>query len=332
MKTNIEIVIFMMASLFLLPSRFCEASFFEMNLKQASLYTPGNINLTMKLTDAAKIENNYKFKVSIFLTGTLIREQTVEASGKEPVSFELNVPEVFAKTQGRCRCELLLENDFLEAQEVPLLLWPAIQPYEQQTLMNTEIWVYDTSGKLLDLFRKMEVKVVDATFKAARDFGRPDIVFAGEDTDPNNMQILANSISSLKLQPVVIYLKQKQFLKEAKLEVPSKENISQKVKCDLESPLLSGLNLRDILSLVEDASYLKSRKEDNKERYIKSVVTEEKQDENSIYTYLCTAQKDSYITIYCQLPVTTGSDPRSVVLLKNMLRYAQSENYKIKTK
>ena len=332
MKANMKILIFTMTSLSLLHAQLCKASFFEMNLKQDSIYTPGKINLTMKPTDEAKIENNYKFRVSFFLTGTLIREQIIEANREKPVNFELAVPEVFDKTEGRCRCELLLENNFLEAQEVPLLLWPEIEPYKKETLSSPEIWVYDTSGKLLDIFRKMEVKVTDATFKTARDFGKPDIVFVGENTDPNNMQILENSISSVNLPPVVIYLRQKQFLREAKIEVPTENIKSQNVKCDMESSLLRDLNLSDMLNLVDNASYLKSKKEDNKERYIRSFVTEEKQDENNIYSYLCTAQMDSSRTVYCQLPVTTGDDPRSVILLKNMLKYAESENYRIKTK
>ena len=326
-----KILLFMLASSLLLPAQLCKASFFEMNLKQDSLYTPGNINLTMKLTPAAKIENNYKFKVSIFLTGTLIREQTIEAAGEKHVSFKLAVPEVFDKTQGRCRCELLLENDFLEAQEVPLLLWPAIEPYKQQTQMNTEIWIYDTSGKLLDLFRKMEVKVVDATFKTARDFGKPDIVFVGEDTDPNNMKILTDSISSLKLQPVGVYLKQKQFLKEAKIEVPTEKNMSQTVLVSRDNPFITGFDARDIMSLVNNANYLKIKKEDT-DRTIFSYVYEVTEDEKFFCSYLCTSKKDNQLTIYCQLPITAGSDPRSVVLLKNILRYAESENYRIKTK
>ena len=100
----------------------------------------------------------------------------------------------------------------------------------------------------------------------------------------------------------------------------------------MESALLHDLNLSDILSLVDSTNYLKSKKEDNKDRYIQSFVTEEKEDNNNIYSYLCTAKKDNQTAIYCQLPVTTGDDPRSVILLKNILRYAESENYRIKTK
>ena len=91
MKAKMKISIFILVSLLLFPTHLCKASFFEMNLKQASIYTPGKINLTMKPTDSAKIDNDYKFRVSIFLTGTLIREQTIAANREKPVGFELDV-------------------------------------------------------------------------------------------------------------------------------------------------------------------------------------------------------------------------------------------------
>lgn len=330
MKTNIKIII-LFVTLFFLPPSFCKASFFEMSLKQDSMYTPGNINLNMKLTDEAKIEDNYQFKVSIFLAGTLIREQTIKADKGKPVDFALSVPEVFNRTEGRCRCELLIAGSFLEAKEVPVLLWPAIAPYKKETLMNTEIWVYDTSGKLLEIFKKMEVKVVDATFKTARDFGKPDIVFIGENTDPNNMQIVVDSINSVKTEPVVIYLRQKQFLREIKIEVPSENNLSKNIGLMKTNEFMEGLDFRDSTTLANDSHYLKIMKGETG-RLITSYVDENIKDEKNYYSYLCTIRQKDHVEIYCQLPVTSGSDPRSVVLLKNILNYTASVINKIKAK
>ncbi len=329
MKTKRTILFFIIVSSYFLPLQLCKASYFTMNMKQDSIYTPGNINLTMNITNKTIFESGYKFKVSIFLTGTLIREQTITAEREKPVDFELAVPEVFEKTEGRCRCELLSRNDFLEAQEVPLFLWPEIKPYSQEFIRNKEIWIYDTSGKLLDLFRKMEVKVVDATFKTARDFGKPDIVFVGENTDPNNMQILVNSINSAKAQPVVIYLKQKQFLKESKIEVPADQNISKTVVLSRDNAFMIGFDMHDIMSLANNAGYLKIKKNDT-DRAIHSYVYEVTKDENNFYTYLCTIHQKDQLTIYCQLPVTSIDDPRCAVLLKNILLYAESTINEIK--
>ncbi|MBN1974854.1 MAG: hypothetical protein JW787_14535 [Sedimentisphaerales bacterium] len=330
MKAKMKIIIFFMSS-FLLPVSFCKASFFVMNLKQDSIYTPGNINLTMKLTEEAKIENNYQFKVSIFLTGTLIREQTIKADREKPVNFELTVPEVFDRTEGRCRCELLIAENFLEAQEVPLLLWPSIGPYKQERIKNTEIWVYDTSGKLLELFGKMDIKVVDATFKTARDFGKPDIVFVGENTDPNNMQILADGITSAKTEPVLIYLRQKQFLKESKIEVPTDNNLSKTIGLIKTNVFMAGLDFRDVTTLANNSHYLKIKKDDA-DKIIRSYVDEVIKDEKNLYSYLCTIRQKNQVVIYCQLPVTDGNDPRSAVLLKNILNYTESVINEIKAK
>lgn len=331
MKTNKTITIIMLMSSFFLPLQLCKASFFVMNLKQDSMYTPGNMTLAMKVTNEAIFESGYKFKVSIFLTGTLIREQTITADRETPVNFELAIPEIFERTEGRCRCELLVGDKFIEAQEVPLLLWPEIEPYPQESIKDKEIWIYDTSGKLLDLFKKMEVKVVDATFKTARDFGKPDIVFVGENTDPNNMQILANSITSAETEPVVIYLKQKQFIRESKIEVPAGQNTSKTVLLSKDNAFMTDFDMRDITSLANNAGYLKIKKDDT-DRVIHSYVYEVKKDENNFYSYLCTIRRKDQLTIFCQLPVTSIDDPRCVVLLKNILQFAEREIKEIKTK
>ncbi|MBN2589278.1 MAG: hypothetical protein JXA96_05425 [Sedimentisphaerales bacterium] len=330
MKTNMTILIFMIVSLFFLPLQLCKASYFTMNLKQDSIYTPGQISLAMNINDETPFDSGYKFKISIFLTGTLIREQTINADRGKPVDFELSVPEVFERTEGRCRCELLIGDNFIEAQELPLLLWPEIAPYKKDTQLNAEIWVYDTSGKLLNLFKKMEIKVIDATFKTARDFGKPDIVFVGENTDPNNMRILDNSLIAANTEPAVIYLKQKQFLKENKIDVVIENKKSQTIIITRTNMLLTGLNYHDILTLANNANYIKIKQ--NSDMIIHSEINESIKNADNIYSYLLTQQENNQVRIYCQLPVTSIDDPRCVVLLKNILQYAESTINEIKAK
>ncbi len=322
----------MIMSSFFLPLQLCNASYFTMNLKQDSIYTPGNINLIMNVTNEAIFESGYKFKVSIFLTGTLIREQIISADREKPVDFKLAVPEVFERTEGRCRCELLIGDNFLEAQELPLLLWPEIAPYKTDTEFNAEIWVFDNSGKLLDLFKKMEVKVVDATFKTARDFGKPDIVFVGENTDPNNMRLLANSITAANTEPAIIYLKQKQFLKENKIEVVTGREKVKNITLTRSSTLLPGLYFSDIFILANNSDYLKFIIEEDSDSIIHSEINENIESENNIYSYLFTVRQRNQAKIYCQLPVTSIDDPRCAVLLKNILQYTESEINEIKAK
>lgn len=322
-------------AIYLLPLPLCGASFFEMSLRQDSIYTPGKVNLTMKLTGKAKIEGRYQFKVSVYMAGTLIRKQTLTVTKKEPAVFELMFPDVYTRTDSRCRSELFIGGLFIEAQEKPLTLWPPIAPYQEESIKNKEIWTFDISGKLQELFSDLEVEAVDATFQAARDFGTPDIVFIGQCLDPNNMRLITRCLMSLETKPVIVFLRQKQFLRNAKIEIPTENNRSQSVECDADCPLLSSLNLHDVMNMVDGATYVKIKKEkDDKAGSINSYVTERVKDKKSIYSYLCAVKEKGRVTIYCQLPVTDDNDPRYAVLLKNLLRLTDriSDSRKNQTK
>ena len=323
MNKQIQIIVLVFAALLFSQPR-CEGAFFEMSLEQDAIYTPGKIHLSMKLTEAAKFEGNYQFKISMSVANTLVREQTLKATREEPLTYELTFPEVFDRTQGRCRCELFIGKDFIEAREKPFTLWPQISPYPQDSIKEKEVWTFDTSGKLQDLFDRLEVKVIDATFQPARDFGSPDIVFIGQHIDPNRVRLVTKRLISVEPKPVIIYLKQKQFLREAKLEIPAENNHPQNVKCDLNSPLLNGLSLRDLMNMTDSAAFIKIKKEKDSDRAINSYVTENVKDEKNIYSYLFTVVEKGQHAIYCQLPVTDGNDPRYAVLLKNLLKFANN--------
>ncbi len=329
MNKQIKIFIYLFAALFFSLQQ-CEGSFFEMSIEQDAIYTPGKINLTMKLTDRAKFGGPYHFEVSMYITGTLFRKQILKTDQNEPVNYELDFPEVFDRTNCRCRCELFIGKDFIEAREKPFTLWPSLASYPGESVKNKQIWTFDTSGRLQELFNKLEVKIVDATFQAARDFGSPDIVFIGQHTDPNNMRLITKRLVSVEPKPVIIYLKQKQFLKETKVIVPLENNISQTVMCSRDNLFLLDLNFHDVLSLVDKADYLKIRKDENADKTIRSFIYEQVQDEKNIYSYLLTIRDKEQYSIYCQLPVTDSNDPRYAVLLKNILSVADSISDEIK--
>ncbi|MBA7688970.1 hypothetical protein ES703_97461 [subsurface metagenome] len=66
MKTRTTVVCRAVISIYLLLPQPCRGSFFEMTLKQDSIYTPGKMNLTMKLTSKAKISGGLKSSVCSF--------------------------------------------------------------------------------------------------------------------------------------------------------------------------------------------------------------------------------------------------------------------------
>jgi len=293
-----------------------------MTLRQNSIYAPGKMNLTMKSTNKAKIEGDYRLKVSIYVADTLVRKQTLPVTKKKPALFELTFPDVHSKTDVRCRAELFIDGQFIEAKAKPFTLWPPIAPYSKESISSKVIWTFDTSGKLQKIFRDLEIEATDAAFQAARDFGTPDIVFIGQYVDPKNMHVITHHLMFVETKPVIIFLRQKQLLKNAKLEIPEENNRSKSVVCDPNSPLLQGLTKHDVMSMVDDAIYVKIKRKKDKGRSIGSYVTEVMKDKKNIYSYLCTIKEKDQVTIHCQLPVTDGDDPRFRILFKNLLKFA----------
>lgn len=297
------------------------ASFFEMTLERDSIYTPGKMNLNLKLTDKAKIESEYQFQVGVYVTGRLMRKQILQVTKTEPVVFDLTFPEVHSKTDVRCRVELFINDQFVETAEKPLLLWPSLAPYAEKP-KDKVIWVFDIQGRLQNIFDDLEVDAVDATFQAARNFGTPNIVFIGQNLDPNSMHVITDRLAPVDNKPVIIFLRQKQLPKNNNINIPEENNRSVNVACDLNSPLLKGLNKLDVMHMVNSATHIKVKKQKDKNRTIKPFVNEISEDNNYIYSYLISVRDKEQVTIYCQLPVTNGEDPRYVVLLQNLLELA----------
>lgn len=297
------------------------ASFFEMTLERDSIYTPGKMNLNLKLTDKAKIESGYQFQVGVYVAGTLVRKQILPVTKTEPVVFELTFPEMQNKTDVRCRVELLINSQFVEAAEKPLLLWPLLTPYAEKP-KDKVIWVFDIHGRLQKIFDDLKVDVVDATFQAVRNFGTPNIIIIGQDLDPNSMRVITDRLATIDNKPVIIFLRQKQLPKNSNIDIPKENNHSINVACDLNSPLLKGLNKLDVMHMVDSSIYIKVKKRKDKDWAIEPFVSEIFKDNKYIYGYLINVRDKEQVTIYCQLPVTDSDDPRCILLLQNLLELA----------
>ena len=218
------------------------------------------MNLTLKLTDKAKVEGDYKFQLSIYVADRLLRKQTLPVSKEKAADFELEFSATRNRTGVRCRAALLLNGQFVEAKEKPFILWPPLEPYSEKPIDKT-IWLFDNTGSLQKLFEDLEVEKVDATFQAARYFGLPDIVFIGQDTEPNNMLIITERLLSIDVKPVTIFLKQKQLPDSNSIIIPKENNESKNVSCDTNSPFLQYLTKRDIIDMVDEANYIRIKKQ-----------------------------------------------------------------------
>lgn len=322
MKVNsiITYLMLLMTHLLLLP--FCQgASFFKMALERDSIYTPGQTNLSLELGPKATLEGAYIFQVSVFVTDKLTRKEILQATKTEPAVLELAFPRINDKTVVRCRAELYVDGEFVEAEEKPLTLWPLPEKPSKE-LINKVIWVFDISGQIQKIFDGLEVKVIDATFQPARNFGKPDIVFIGENLDTNSMRTITDRLALVDDKLVTIFLKQNQLLKNSIVEIPKENNHSENMACDFDSPLLDKLGRFDLMNMAEGANYVKVKKQKNEKWSIESRVTEMVQDQENIYSYLMVIKQRKKATIYCQLPVNDAENPRCGTLLNNLLRFA----------
>ncbi len=321
MKANVATICFIRILLSGFLPQSCEASFFDMALKEDSIYTPGKLKLSLKLTNETKIKGNYKFQVSIFTADILTRKQSMAVTADKPAVFELMFPKVRNKTDVRCRTELFIDEQFVEAKEKPLALWPCLET-DPKEFMDKVIWSFDTSGRLQNIFEDFGIESIDATFQPVRDFGMPDIVFVGENLPPNNMQIIINRLALVESKPVVVFLKQEQLPHVLDAKIYKENNNIKRIACDMNSPLLEGLNKLDIISLLNDSVYVSIKEQKNRNRSFSSIVSVEVKDKEEIGSYLLTIKKEGQIIMYCQLPLADGKDPRCGILFKNVLEFA----------
>ena len=318
MGTKFLITMLTIIYIFASPSK---AAYFEMKLQRNSFYSPAKMSLTIKLTDEAIVRDDYKIDISIFVSESLTRRQRLEISREKPVVFELGFPQVSSRVKALCRAELLINGQLIEGQELPLTLWPPLEPYSGK-ISEKVLWVYDTSGYLRKFSDSLGIKIVDATFQAARQFATPDVVFIGINTDVNSIKTINKQLELQKTKPVIIYLKQKRLPKDINVEIPEEQKGPAEVVCDFNSPLLDGLNSFDIITLIRNSSYIKLKKQ-QEGTLINSVVSEEIKDPRNIYSYMFIIEQTEAVTIYCQLDSSDVENPQYQLLLTNLLRYAE---------
>ncbi len=298
-----------------------ESSYFCMNLRSHFMHTPEIMKLSASLTEKAKLEGDYTFRISVYVADTLMRQGTIPVTRDESVTFELKFPAARTRTDARCRVELFINGEFLEGSDSSLTLWPPVEPYPEPASEKT-VWLFDTSGELQKIFKQRRVKTVDATFQAARDMTEPNIVFIGQHTDVNSFVRISERVRRSRSEPVVIVLRQDSLPYDGYVMIPEEDNVSRKAGCDVNSPLLKGLNKRDINAMVDDARYVKIRKNEEQEHEIDSIVTETIEDDRYVYSYLVVVKRGERVTTYCQLPAADGENPVQGVLLGNLLQHA----------
>ena len=311
-------------------------SFFEMNLKSNSIYTSGKMTIFFKLTDRAIIEEPYTVRLSIFVANTLVWEQVVPISQQQSEKFEVSLPAVRNRTVVRCRAELFINGQFAEAKELPLTIWPALKSLRLKNVDN-HIWLFDASGKLQEIFQDFQISFSDALFQPVRDFEEPGIIFIGENIKPEEIKIIDDLLDSLFKKDVpfsVVFLKQSGFLVGSQMQIAEKAKLSAHMACNPNSPLLEDLNKLDIIEMCQNGFPLRAVETEKNGWEIESAVCEIGRDVKEKYGFLLILSRDRQRVIYCQFPITDDyiQNPRSGVLLRNLIKFVNREDNSDKNK
>lgn len=293
----------------------------EVAVDRDAIFAPGPLRLTAALSERARLAGAYKIKVGVYLAGLAIREQTCPIDWSSPVTWTWPFPEVRERTEVRCRIELSLEGEFLEAAEVPVSVWPLRVRITTGDPLR-DVWVLDASGELQRIFREMDVRVEDAAFQAIRDFGVPSCVFIGEYASGPSVQQLIDRLSREERPPGIVFLRQSRFVEELGVRLAG-ESASNPVAWDMNTPLLANLSRRDVMALVRGADGLAI--EPTPGRVTRSLLTRPFREGDSVRTYLALVTEARHRTVYCQLPVLDPCNPRQATLLHNVIRFAAAE-------
>jgi|GEM_PF-3081801 len=305
-------------------------SFFAMSVKSNSIYTPGKITMSLRLTDRDVIEGPYTVRLSIFVANTLVREQVLPISQQQSENIEVLLPAVRNRTEVCCRAELFIDGQFAEAKELPSIIWPALGPLRLKDVDN-HIWLFDSSGRLQKIFQDSQISFSDALFQSVRDFEKPRIILVGEDIKPEEMKIIVDLLDSLLKKDVpcsVLFLKQSAFLGESQVHIADKTKFSAYIAYDPNSLLLEDLTTLDIIEMCQNGFPLRVVEPENNGWNIESTVYEIGRDSKEEYGFLLISSRGRQRVIYCQFPIADdySHNPRSGVLLRNLIRFVTRAN------
>ncbi len=291
----------------------------QMSLSHSAIYTPGDVRIDMMVTPAARLAGPYRLRVIASVARDVVHERTMTLMKGGKASWELSFPEVRIVTEVRCRTELFLGDEFVEACERPIHLWPRRRPCGVAH-HRAELWAFDPSGVVQKLLSEFGLAATDAAFQAVRDFGSPRVIFLGEGLDPCDIQMILERVRMTEANAVVILLRQRQFPAELQVSIARDRDPCDTVVWERGSALLDGLAARDLAGLLRGATAVDIKGRPG--RSVASCVTGAAQATDEICSYLGVVQEENHAILYCQLPISDRQDPRQIVLLRNLLRVA----------
>jgi hypothetical protein len=302
------------------PGAVPASALWKMDVVPNAIYPPGAVRVNVRVAPQANLAGQYYVRITVSVGQEVVHERTIVLTKDCPASCELSFPEVRIRTDVRCRGELFLGDEFLEASEKPLALWPHCGP-RAVTESHMEFWAFDLSGVIPELLPEFGVSAANATFQAVRDLGTPRVVFVGERLDPGNLQMILDRVQRTDENTVIVLLRQERFPEGAGVSTARDKIPGVDITRERASVLLQGLAARDLMTLLQGADpvYIKKRPG----RAITSYVTGRSEHVDQVCSYLGIVREANHSILYCQLPGTDRRDPRQMALLHNLIQFAR---------
>jgi hypothetical protein len=291
----------------------------EMNTPREALYTPGDVQIDLAVTQAARLEGPYRLRITASAAGQTIHERTMTLARGLRTRCELTFPEVRAVTEIRCRAELFLGEEFLEAVERPIRLWPARRPREEAPVCQG-LWVLDPSGVVQALLSESRIPASDAAFQAVRDFGTPRTVVMGERLDPSAIRMILDRVETADQNAIVVLFRQEQWPDSLQISIAKDPGDPGASVLERTGAPLDGLSSRDVLGLLNGARPVRVAQRPG--RTIVSFLSDGAASEGEASSYLCVIREGNHRILCCQLPGTDSEDPRQMTLFHNLIRFA----------
>jgi hypothetical protein len=293
-------------------------SFMRVSVERDAIFTPGRMRVTVTLSERAELAGPYEVTLTAYLAGLKVREQTVSLSRGAAASFEIPFPRMQTRGEVRCRVELSLKGEFIEAMEQPVFLWPPAAPFDRRHRPK-DVWVLDASGGLQQAFRVLDVNCVDAAFQGVRDFGLPSAVFIGEFAEMKAVQTVLDRVAQAPEQPVIVFLRQSQFPKALEVKLANDANSPRSIVCDMNTPLLRGLTHLDVSNLLPQAVGIEPNSQGGRTHaFIAGAGSPRRM-------FLHSLNADGRSLVFCQLPTLDPCDPRQVTVLRNLVEFSTTK-------
>lgn len=298
------------------------ASGLEVELSQPYLMAPGGVTLSVAWDPKPYSQQDTCLRIAMACGSVVLQDQCLDVGRESSTVLSFTLPNLRQRATLSYVVQLCQREGCGESRQVNLEVWP--QPEPPIVSYGRTLWVYDPSGKLPKLFDQWHLRYQDALSQSIRAFGRPDLLFVGENLSRSDLAILEDYLANISLQnwPCrVIWFRQGQNRPSFNKTEQTDAAVIQ-IASAYQRFLLRDLKGGDIRVLLLNRHISRLPTAVPEDALIEPVVFNTGTNDR----YLTQVIYDRQIRLYCQIPLFDGfeENPVRTFFLRNMIQLAVS--------